>query len=422
MENISALRGDYRVGQKEKKHILIVSQIFYPDEFRINDITLELKNRGFSTTVITGYPNYPEGKIPDEYNPYKVTRENYKGIEIIRLPIIERGKNNKLKLILNYASFPLSGYLWNLFTNLKADAVFIYEASPMSQALPGVWYAKKQKIPCYIYVTDLWPENVQAVGNISNPFVLNLVGKMVDYIYARCHRIFIPSQAFIERVAKRGVAKEKIEYWPQYAEDYYYPMGREEVTLESIPQDNILNLTFAGNIGYAQGLELLPQLALKMKESNKSVRFNLIGDGRYKQELISQIKLLGVMDYFNFIERQPAEEIKKYMVLSDASLILLSKDELFELYIPAKVQSSLACAVPIIGSISGETKRIIEESESGYCSEAGDMEGLYNNIMKFSKLTESQRQLMKENALRYYRANFEKEKLMDRLEYWLACD
>lgn len=405
---------------KEKKHILIISQIFHPEEFRINDIALELQNRGFKISVVTGYPNYPEGRIPEEYTPYKVTRENYKGIEITRLPIIERGKNNKFKLVLNYASFPFSGYFWNLFNRIDADAVFIYESSPMSQALPGVWHAKKQNIPCYIYVTDLWPENVEVVGNISNQLVLNQVGKMVDYIYAGCDRIFTPTQAFIEKIAARGVPEEKIEYWPQYAENCYHPMDKKEITIDTIPQDDILNLTFAGNIGYAQGLELLPQVASKLKENNKSVRFNLIGDGRYKEELIAHIKIRDVMDYFNFIERQPPEKIKKYMALSDASLVLLSNHELFELYIPAKVQSSLACGTPIVGSISGETKRIIDEAEIGYCSEAGDMEGLYHNILEFSNLDKTQRLLMKENALRYYNDHFEKEKLMDKLEYWLT--
>src|SRR5690625_837905 len=173
----------------KKKHILIVSQIFYPDEFRINDIALDLHNRGFKVTVLTGYPNYPEGIIPEEYDPYKVTRDNYKGIEIIRIPIIARGKNNKFKLVMNYASFPFSGFLWNIFNEVNADVVFIYEASPMTQALPGVWYAQKHNIPCFLYVTDLWPENVEVVGNISNQFVLDQIGKMVDYIYSRCDRI-----------------------------------------------------------------------------------------------------------------------------------------------------------------------------------------------------------------------------------------
>lgn len=408
--------------EREKKHILIVSQIFYPDQFRINDIALDLHKRGFKVTVLTGYPNYPEGIIPEGYQSYKVTKDNYKGIDIIRIPIIARGQNNKIKLAMNYASFPFSGFFWNAFNEIKADAVFIYEASPMSQALPGVWYAQKNNIPCFLYVTDLWPENVEVVGNVSNQFVLNQVGKMVDYIYSRCDRIFTSSNSFIERIEKRGVPKEKLEYWPQYAESFYYPLSKDDVSHKDIPQDDILNLTFAGNIGYAQGLELLPKVALKLKENKEMVRFNLIGDGRFKSELVSQINAMNVKEYFNFIERQPAEKIKEYMALSDASLILLSKNKLFELYIPAKVQSSLACGIPIIGSISGETKIIIDESKMGLCSKAGDVDGLYNNILKFQELNYSERNLMNENALNYFNNNFKKKKLMDRLEYWLSTD
>lgn len=408
------------MSEEKKKHVLIVSQIFYPDQFRINDIAISLVNRGFKVTVLTGYPNYPEGVIPKEYKSHKVTKETYLGMDIIRVPIVARGKNNKIKLIMNYASFPASGYLWNVFNDIKADYVFIYEASPMTQALPGVWYAQKHNIPCYIYVTDLWPENVEVVGNVSNPFIINQIDKMVDYIYERCDRIFTPSKSFIENIANRGVSREKLEYWPQYAEDFYFPVEKENVTVAEIPDDDILNLTFAGNIGYAQGLDILPKLAMKLKEDNQLVRFNIIGDGRYLGELQSIIHTNKVTNYFNFIKRQPAEKIKEYMALSDASLVILTQNELFKLTIPAKVQSSLACGVPIMGSISGETKDIIESSSLGFCSEAGDIEGLYENILRFNALSKMERKQLEENALTYYQNNFEKENLMDRMEYWLS--
>lgn len=405
---------------EEKKHILIVSQIFYPDQFRINDIAISLVNRGFKVTVLTGYPNYPEGVIPKEYKSHKVTKEKYLGIDIIRIPIIARGKNNKIKLVLNYASFPVSGYFWKNFSDIKADYVFIYEASPMTQALPGVWYAQKHNVPCYIYVTDLWPENVEAVANITNSFIIKQIGRMVDYIYKRCDRIFTPSKSFIDKIAERGVGREKLEYWPQYAEDFYYPIKKSEVLISEIPDDDILNLTFAGNIGYAQGLEILPELAFKLKKEREIVRFNIIGDGRYLEELKTRIHTNNVTEYFNFIKRQPAEKIKEYMTMSDASLVILSKNKLFELTIPAKVQSSLACGVPIMGSISGETKNIIESSNIGFCSNAGDVDGLYQNILKLKSLTTDEKQQLKTNAISYYKDNFNKEKLMDRMEYWLS--
>lgn len=399
----------------EKKHILIVSQYFYPENFRINDICLDLIKRGFKVTVLTGYPNYPEGEFFTGYKSNRIKKDKYKEIDIIRVPIIARGKN-KITLALNYASFVASGYYWQIFNDIEADSVFIYEVSPMTQALPGVWYAKKNDIPCYLYVMDLWPENVQIAGEISNPLIINMIGKLVDYIYDNSDRILTSSSSFISRIISRGISEDKIEFWPQYAEDYYKPIPPGKIPENEIPADNVLNLTFAGNIGYAQGLDILPKVAKKFKKENRLIRFNIVGDGRYKNEFIDLINNLSVSEYFNLIEGQPAEKIKEYMARSDASLVILSKNELFKLTIPAKVQSSLACGTPIIGSVSGETKLIIDNSGAGLASEAGDIEGLYDVITKFNDLSKAELIEMKNKAITYYNRNFEKNKMMNRLE------
>ena len=129
-----------------KKHILVISQYFYPEQFRINDICVEWVSRGYKVTVITGIPNYPEGKFYENYSLFRNRKENYQEVEVVRLPLIPRG-NSSIMLALNYLSFVVSGYFWKVFTRIKADAVFIFEVSPMTQALPGVWYAKKRKNP-----------------------------------------------------------------------------------------------------------------------------------------------------------------------------------------------------------------------------------------------------------------------------------
>ena len=181
------------------QHILVVSQYFYPEDFRINDICEEWIKRGYEVTVITGMPNYPKGKFFEGYGWFRKRRESYKGIHIIRLPILPRGRN-ALMLLLNYISFVVSGFFWKLFTKAKADKVFIFEVSPMSQALVGVWYAKRRNIPCFIYVQDLWPENVEIVTGIHNRYVIRKIDRMVDYIYRNCAKIFATSQSFVQRI------------------------------------------------------------------------------------------------------------------------------------------------------------------------------------------------------------------------------
>lgn len=396
-----------------KKHILVVSQNFYPEQFRINDICQEWIEKGYKVTVLTGIPNYPIGDFYDGYGLREKRKEIWEGIEIIRIPIIPR-KNNKLFLALNYMSFVVSGFLWCLMNKITADYVFIYETSPMTQALPGVWYAKRKKIPCYIYVMDLWPENVESVLGIHNKMILSPISFLVDYVYKRCDKIFTSSNSFISKIQQRGIEKEKLEFWPQYAEDFYCKYTGDE-SVKEIPQDGILNLTFAGNVGYAQGLDVLVDSALMLKEKTIKVRFNIIGDGRYKSKLLEQVKAKNVQEYFNFIEKKPAKDIPKYFAYSDAALITLAKSDVFSMTIPAKLQSCMACGMPIIAAIDGEAQSIIKEAECGLCCDSGDAIGLTNIILTLKNEQNKQKEKYAENALCYYETHFNKQMLLEKI-------
>jgi glycosyltransferase involved in cell wall biosynthesis len=399
-----------------KKHILVISQYFYPEQFRINDICTEWVKRGLKVTVITGIPNYPQGKFYDGYGFFGKRKEIYKGVDIVRIPLVPRGKNS-LMLALNYLSFVVSGFFWNVFTKIMADFVFIFEVSPMTQALPGVWYAKKLNIPCYLYVQDLWPENVQVMTGITNKHVMGAIGKMVDYIYKRCTKIFTTSESFIQSIHDRNIPMNKIEFWPQYAEDFYVPLEKRPTS--EIPNDNILNVIYAGNVGAAQGLDILPKAAEIIKlNSDIDVRFNIIGDGRYKEELKNVINSMGINEMFNFVVSQEAVKIPELIAACDAAFLSLSDNPLFSMTIPAKLQTYLACGIPIIASAEGETSKIINESVSGLCGKPGDAEALALNIEKFAKMTKSELRQLGKNARNYYEVHFSKNVLLDRMDQY----
>jgi glycosyltransferase involved in cell wall biosynthesis len=398
-----------------KKHILVIAQYFYPEQFRINDICTEWVKRGYKVTVVTGIPNYPQGKYYKGYGLFKKRKETYNGVEIIRIPLIPRG-SNAITLALNYLSFVVSGFFWKVFTRIKADYVFIYEVSPMTQALPGVWYAKKKKIPCYLYVTDLWPENVEIVAGIKNKHILGAIGVMVDYIYKRCDRIFTSSSSFIKAVNERGVPIDKIEFWPQYAEDFYVPLKSKTVSIPEIPKDDVFNIIFAGNIGVAQGLDILPRTAQLLKQNNTKVRFNIVGDGRFKETLMKIVRDFDVDNLFNFVDKQPATRIPEFMAVCDATLISLSKSKVFSITLPAKTQSCLACGIPIIVSADGEIQEVITEAKAGVCSDAGDAEMLALKINELVSKSQEELIQLAQNAYEYSKLNFDREKLLSRMD------
>lgn len=403
-------KGNGILKMQKKKHILVLSQYFYPESFRINDMCVEWVKRGYKVTVLTGIPNYPQGKFYEGYGYTKKRKESWNGMEIIRIPLIPRG-NSSFGLVCNYLSFVVSGFFWNIFTRVKADYVFMFEVSPMTQALVGVWYAKKHKIPCYLYVQDLWPDSVEVVTGIHSKLILGPIEKMVHYIYKRCDKIFVASQSLTEEIVKRNVPKQKVEFWPQYAEEFYRP-----IEVESTEENKKFVITFTGNIGYAQGLDILPRVAELLKKQDSNVIFRIVGDGRYKKEFEMDIKNRNVSEMFEVLGRKPAIDIPMILADSDAAFLSFADNPLFAKMIPAKLQSYMACGMPIIASVTGESQRIIEEAECGICCSIGDTNGLIDSIVKMSEMQKDERKKMGNCAREYCEEHFNKKSLMDYME------
>jgi len=396
-----------------KQHILVISQYFYPEDFRINDICKEWVKRGDEVTVITGIPNYPKGKFFEGYGWFKKRREVYEGVNIVRIPLIPRGQN-AIMLFLNYLSFVFFGFFWKLFTGIKADKVFIFEVSPMTQALLGVWYALKRKIPCYIYVQDLWPENVEIVTGIHNRHIIGAIDKMVNYIYKHCDKIFATSPSFVKRIEERESAwkgtESKVVYWPQYAEEFYRPAEKKE--LSDMPVNDKFKIVFTGNIGYAQGLNILPRVAAQLKYYNEDCEFIIIGDGRYREEFEKEIAENNVSDMFYLLGRKRPEEIPSYLAWCDVAFISFAVNPLFEMTIPAKLQSYMACGMPILAVAGGETKRIVEEADCGVVCKLGDIDDVVKEIQHLKQMVR-ETDYMAKNAVIYNKNNFDKQRLLE---------
>lgn len=390
----------------KKKHILVISQYFYPEQFRINDMCAEWVKRGYKVTVLTGYPNYPQGEYYDGYGWFKKTKERWNGVDIIRIPLTARGQGS-IKLAANYFSFVISGFFWAKTTRIKADYVFTFEVSPMTQALIGTWYSKRRKIPNYLYVQDLWPENIEIVTGIHSPLVIKPIEAMVNYIYKHCDVIFATSPSFVKEIQKRVSRKKNIvKYLPQYAEDFYKPVERKPVP--EIPDDDSFKIIFTGNIGQAQGLDILPKTA-KLLNGKEKVKFVIVGDGRDKDNFLKQIADNDVQDMFIMIDRQPPERIPELLAACDAAFISFMPDPLFEKTIPAKLQSYMACGMPIIASANGETKRVIEQAECGICVELGNEITLSGAI---GKMLTTDLKSMKNKSRAFFDSHFEKQKIM----------
>jgi len=399
--------------------ILVITQYFWPENFRINDLVLGLQERGHQITVLTGLPNYPHGMLFPGYRYLNKMRDNYNGINVLRSPLIPRGSGTGTRLALNFLSFSVcASLLGPLLCKEPCDVIFVYEPSPISVALPGIILKKIKSAPLLLWMQDLWPESLSATGAIRSKLILKLVEVMVRLIYAGCDRILTQSRAFSQSIVELGGKAKRIYYYPNSAESLYQPVAIETDAPEKADLPDGFIITFAGNIGAAQDFGTILSAAEILKD-NHDIHLIILGDGRMFEWVQEQVRIRNLKNTVHLLGRHPAEKMPRYFALSSALLVTLRKEAIFALTIPSKIQSYLACARPIIAALDGEGASIIDDAGAGVTCPAENPEALANAILKLYRMPEKDREEMGQLGRSYFKKNFEREMLLDRLENWM---
>ncbi|KAF0188944.1 MAG: group [Desulfobulbaceae bacterium] len=394
--------------------VLIVSQYFWPENFRINDLATGLIERGYKVTVLTGMPNYPEGKLFPGYG-FFIRREEYKGVEIIRVPLVSRGNGRSSRLIANYISFALMACLLGPFLcRGQFDLIFVCQLSPVTVGLPALLLKKIKRIPIIFWILDLWPESLSATGAIKSPFILKMVDVLVRFIYRGCDKIVVSSKGFIPSVAKKlDEGSGHISYFPNWQEPEY--IGTATIT-KSLPEG--FRIVFAGNIGVAQDFDTILSVAVNLKGC-KDIQWIILGDGRRLDWLTKQIELRKLSASFHLKGRYPADMMPVFFAQADVLLVTLKRDPLFALTVPGKIQSYMACGRPIVAALDGEGGRLITESGSGLSVPSEDVEQLSNAILSMYRMSKEERESMGKRGQEYCEKNFSRDVLLDRLNGWM---
>ena len=398
--------------------ILIVTQYFWPENFRINEIAEHLAGSGHAVTVLTGRPNYPDGAVFPEYRAAPDRFAGLCGAEIVRVPIVPRGSGS-LRLILNYASFVLSGALigaWKL-RRRRFDVIFMFQTSPVTAALPAVLLRRLKRAPMLMWVLDLWPETLSAVNAVRSVPLLRLVGALVAFIYRRTDRILISSAAFAANVERYADDRSKLRYFPGWPEAATI-METGEVAPELARFGGGFNVLFAGNIGEAQDFPAILE-AVEALADRHDIRWLIVGGGRAEAELREQIARRGLGERIHLLGRHPVERMPSFFNGADALLVSLKPEPIFALTVPGKVQTYLAAGKPILGMLDGEGARVIEASGGGLTARAGDGAGLAEQARRLADMSPEERAAMGASARRYGEAEFDRAKLFERLETWL---
>lgn len=395
--------------------VLIVSQYFWPENFRINAIAEGLVSRGVEVEVLTGKPNYPDGIIASGYRIWGCQQEEWNGAILHRVPLVPRGKKSHIGLILNYLSFVMFGSLlgaW-LLRKKQYDMIFVYGLSPILSAIPALFIGSLKNIKVITWIQDLWPESLSATGYIKNKFILMLVEKVVRFIYGKSDLLLIQSHAF-DAPVRELASNTPIEYYPNSVDDFFslsVPDNKDVPSIVGLSDG--FSIMFAGNIGAAQGVNVIVEAA-SILQNHSDIHFIVLGDGSCREEIMSLVEDKGLKN-IQFPGRFPVEMMPGFMKKASVLLVTLTDKPIFKVTVPNKIQAYMAVGKPIIACLNGEGARLIEEAKAGVSSPAEDAQALAETVMSLYKMPVKELNEMGNNGRLYYEKNFNHKNLVEQL-------
>lgn len=396
--------------------ILIVTQYFWPENFRINELCEEFTNLDHDITVLTGYPNYPKGKIYKEFLKDKKKFNKYKGAKIVRVPIFPR-KKNKLTLSLNYLSFLINSIFFGYFKlkNKKFDIVFTFQLSPVTVGITSALFSKLNNCPNVLWILDLWPNTLVALNVIKKDWQINIFKILVNWIYSNCDIILAQSKSILKEIKKYPSVKKNTHYFPSWSESDLFE--KKSKLAPEIKNKIIFTFLFAGNIGEAQDfLSIIKAVKILSMKNKYNFRIIIIGEGSKKIWLKKEIKKQELDEYFELLNSYPINRMPSFFKHADALIISLLDREVFNMTIPGKIQFYLTSGIPIVGMISGEGAKVINKAKGGLICNSGDHISFSKIMEKVINLDKITLKKIGKNGKEYANREFSKKYLIKNLE------
>lgn len=392
--------------------IVIVGQYYWPENFLVNEIAEELVNRGHKVTVLTGLPDYSTNYVPEQYKHGKNRHEIRNGVEIFRVPIIAR-RSGFFFRVLNYCSFAITSSYFAHFHKFDADVIMAYQTAPVLMGNAAIVLKKKLKKPLLFYCLDIWPDQMKVWGVYENNIAFKIMRKYCEYAYGSADILAVSSKPFISYMINvNKVDKKKIIYLPQHS-------ARMDMVEQKI-EKNQVDLIFAGNIGKQQNLECLLK-AIALVKTEKKYKVHIYGNGTSLEKCKLMAEALHILDRVVFYGRVSKERLNEIYPIMDAFLLTLCSEEEIGFVantVPAKFQGYISTGKPVLASIDGGAKEIIEETGCGLVVAAGDVKGFSEIIETFIE-NPKKFQDCGSKGKQYFEENYDKKIVMDRIEEYL---
>ena len=391
--------------------LLIVSQHFWPETFRINDVARSLRDAGCNVTVLTGQPNYPEGAVYPGYRAAAVRHESFDGIKVVRVPLVPRGRAGSVRLALNYLSFIASASLFGrwAFRKTRFDAILVYGTSPILQAIPAILLKTLHKAALVTWVQDLWPESLVVTGHVRRPGLLAVVDAVVRWIYRRNDLLLGQSEAFVPVIAAKAPGVP-VHFHPNPGD-----IVRDSADSSGGGHDfgPGFHLVFAGNLGKAQALPTILEAAELLRDE-QDIGIHLVGGGSETGWLREMIAARGLANV-RLAGRFPQEAMPGIFAAASALLLTLGRSDILEQTVPSKLQAYLQAGKPIVASIDGAGADVVRRAGAGVALPAEDAAALAGAIRTLARTDAASRAVMGSLGQAYFAQHYDPAMLAQRL-------
>jgi colanic acid biosynthesis glycosyl transferase WcaI len=395
--------------------ILILTQ-WYPPEpaLLMQEMAQTLIKRGHQVTVMTGFPNYPSGKVYPGYRLRLRQRETISGVPVVRIPLCPDHSRSGLRRAINYISFAMATSLLGPLLADRPDVLFVYHP-PLTVGLPAYVLSRLWRVPFVYQIQDMWPETLRATGMLNNKYSLKWVGDFAKWVYARAQEICVISPGFQANLIQKGVPAEKIHVISNWVDTTtHYPEKHNMALAKKLGLAGRFNIMFAGNMGEAQGLETVLNAAELLRDLNE-VQFVFVGDGvalPHLRQVAESQHLINVI----FLGRYPGHMMPSLYALADVLLVHLKDDPLFRITIPHKIFTYMASGKPILAAIHGDAVDVVTQMDAGIPCAPQNPQAIAAVVRQFFEMTDVQREDMGARGLVAVQTKYSREALVGEIE------
>lgn len=394
-----------------QKKALIISEVFHPEDFIINDLVDDWLDKGYQLDVLTRNPSYPYGKVLQGFKNRLYSKSTYKGANVHRIFVFPGYQSRLFIKMLNYLSYVFLSFWVLLFKGRHYNKVFIYQTGPLTNALSAVVLKSLFRYRITIWSQDLWPETVYAYGLKKTRLVHFFLSGLVRYIYKRCDEVLISCKGFEKGIQELISGKKTvwIPNWPLvdgYSDSQFNLPGE-------------FNFTFAGNIGKVQNLDKVIKAFKTIEKEYPKAWLNIVGDGSFLEEL-KELARHEEVKQVNFTGRKPLAEMPSYFAASDVLIISLVDVPLYEIMIPSKFQTYLTAQKPIFAIMKGEVVAMVDDYELGFSAAPSSVKDIEKGFKKFLNLDNDQMNKFASNSLELLQEQFSESKIKDQIDnrFW----